>query len=87
MSSEKPKYMLFCQQCKYKRFTDGDDLNDLVKIKNTPFQAGSVKYDPKTRTQYNPPLLQRTKLFRCPKCGFAMRAYDPNKRMENDKNE
>ena len=84
-SNNKFKYMIFCQQCKYKRYTNGEDLDDLVQIKNSNFQLGSVKYDPKTRTQYNPPLLKRTKLFRCPKCGFAMKAYDPNKRMENEK--
>lgn len=80
--AEPPKYMLLCQQCKYKRFTNGDDLQDLKVIPESPFQKGTVKYDPKSRTTYVPPKIQRRKLFRCPNCGFAMRAYDPHKRME-----
>ena len=92
-------YQFFCGNCGYKRFTKGDDVQDLVEIKTSPIARGSPQLDPNARQTTVvggihqpaqiftgvtvPPAIKQVKKFKCPKCGFVIKA----KQLKEDFNE
>jgi DNA-directed RNA polymerase subunit M/transcription elongation factor TFIIS len=75
MQDKEKKYILHCNKCPYKRITDGTDLEDLIQVKTVDLQRGLPKLDPEGKTVIQQPPKKRTKIFRCPKCGFSLKAY------------
>lgn len=82
-------YQFFCDHCGFKRQTNGSDLGDLHEVKTTPIARGVPKLDPlakpKTITfwgqpgmtvtgQIIPPTMKQQKKFKCPKCGYVIKA-------------
>ena len=70
MTPSDPVYVLHCNQCSYKRHSNGYDLKDLIEVKTVDLQRHLPMYDPaikKTILQKNK---KRRKMFRCPKCGL-----------------
>lgn len=67
-------YQFFCDNCGYKRFTKGDDIQDLVQVKQTSIPRGSPQIDPFTKKVVIPPSINRPKTFKCPNCGFLIKA-------------
>ena len=83
-------YQFYCGNCGYKRFTKGDDIQDLIEVKTSPIPRGSPQLDPlakKTMTPAGinqpaiiatgittPPSIKQCKKFKCPKCGFVIKA-------------
>lgn len=83
-------YQFLCDNCSYKRITDGSDIQDLKEIKTAPVPKGSPKIDPEFKpvnivTRLHGPSVSKSniivpdaynqkKKFKCPKCGFAIRA-------------
>jgi hypothetical protein len=57
------KYMLFCQHCSNKVFTDGKDLNFLVEV---PLSA-----IPKRGNGKDGEVFQQRKKFKCSECGYV----------------
>jgi DNA-directed RNA polymerase subunit RPC12/RpoP len=82
MNPDKKIYVLHCNNCNYKRFTDGHDLSDLVEVKTSKIPRGIPKLDPLSNKPVTPPELKRQKFFKCPKCGYTVRAFDPDKKLE-----
>jgi len=84
------QYQLYCDQCHYKRTTDGSDLQDLYLIPSSPIQKEMPKLDPQAKSslivnRLHQPAISMTEIkaatfinqkkkFKCPKCGFAIRA-------------
>lgn len=66
-------YQLFCDNCNYKRFTDGTDVQDLCEIPTSPIPRGSPYIDPITKKTLSPPHIKQIKKFKCPKCGYAIK--------------
>lgn len=73
VDTEKKYYILYCENCSYKRITDGSDVGDLYEYKRNKIPTGIPKIDPITKktTTSNPKVLP--KMFRCPKCGRLVR--------------
>lgn len=69
-------YQFFCENCGYKRITTGNDLQDLVEIKTSNIPRGAPTLDPITKKIVVPPSIRRKKIFKCPKCGFAIKAKE-----------
>jgi hypothetical protein len=82
MNPDKKIFVLHCNQCNYKRFTDGYDLGDLIPVKRSNIPRAVPKIDPSTNKAVVPPDLKRQKYFKCPKCGYMVRAFDPDQRAE-----
>ncbi len=57
------KYMLYCQRCSNKVFTDGKDLSFLVEV--------PVASIPKRGDGRNKELFEQRKKFKCPECGYV----------------
>jgi hypothetical protein len=75
MNPEDKKYVLHCNKCSFKRFTNGDDLNDLIQVKTVDVQRFIPRLDPETKKSVNSPDKPRRKMFRCPECGFTLKAF------------
>lgn len=67
-------YQFFCDNCGYKRFTKGDDIQDLVQVKQTSIPRGSPFIDPLTKKTTAPSAMSRPKSFKCPGCGYLIKA-------------
>lgn len=67
-------YQFFCDNCGYKRITNGDDIQDLVLVKQSSIPRGSPVVDPFTKKVVVPPSINRTKVFKCPSCGYLIKA-------------
>ena len=67
-------YQFFCDNCSYKRITKGDDIQDLVQVKRTSIPSGSPFVDPFTKKVVIPSSLNRVKAFKCPNCGYVIKA-------------
>lgn len=76
-------YQFFCDKCSYKRFTNGNDLQDLVEVKISDIPRGSPVLDPSTKKIVIPPSIKRKKIFKCPRCGFIIKA----KQIKEENNE
>lgn len=82
MNPEKKVFVLHCNNCNFKRFTDGTDLDDLVPVKRSSIPRSIPKIDSVTKKAVVAPDLKRQKYYKCPKCGYMVRAFDPEKRVE-----
>jgi len=67
-------YQFFCDNCGYKRFTKGDDIQDLVQVKQASVPRGSPFVDPFTKKVVIPQSMNRAKSFKCPGCGYVIKA-------------
>lgn len=67
-------YQFFCDNCGYKRFTKGDDIQDLVQVKQSAVPRGAPFVDPFTKKVIVPPAMNRAKVFKCPSCGYVIKA-------------
>jgi len=76
-------YVLHCNKCPYKRYTNGCDLNDLIEVKTVDLQRHLPIYDPTNKKTILQTNKKRKKLFRCPKCGFTLTPF-PIQRNENE---
>ena len=72
---EELKYVLHRNNCNYKRFSNGNDIDDLVLIKQSKIPTNVPKLDPIKKKAVNAPKKGRLKMFKCPKCGFTVKAY------------
>jgi DNA-directed RNA polymerase subunit RPC12/RpoP len=70
------KYVLHCNQCNYKRFSNGNDIDDLLPVKQTKIQTNIPKYDYRSKKTIIHPEKGRLKMYKCPKCGFTIKAYN-----------
>lgn len=68
------KYQFFCTNCGYKKLTKGDDIQDLIQVKQSDLPRGSPYIDPITKKVIVPPSIIRTKNFKCPGCGYLIKA-------------
>lgn len=75
MSSPDPQYVLCCNKCYYKRYTNGTDLSDLIEVKTLDLQRHLPIYDQKIKKTIVQTTKKRPKIFRCPKCGFSIKAF------------
>ena len=75
MSNEEPLYVLHCNSCPYKRHTNGCDLDDLYEVKTVDLQRRLPVYDERVKKTVTQTNRKRKKIFRCPKCGFTMKAF------------
>lgn len=83
-------YQLYCDNCHYKRITDGSDIDDLRLIPSSPIQKTMPQIDPQAKVtnivnRFHQPAVNKIEIkpstfvnqkkkFKCPKCGFAIRA-------------
>jgi len=58
------KYMLICNNCNHKIFTDGKDLQGLTQVMTAPLPKRANGKDKSTAEQ--------PKKFKCPKCGYLL---------------
>lgn len=68
-------YVLHCNNCNYKRFSDGTDVHDLLQIKQSEIPRNIPKLDIIKKKAVNAPHKKRNKMFKCPKCGYTVKAY------------
>jgi predicted RNA-binding Zn-ribbon protein involved in translation (DUF1610 family) len=83
-------YQFLCEHCGYKRFSDGTDIKDLVEIPTSPIPRGSPQLNAQAKKSTTvgglhqpavittgisvPPSIKQDKKFKCPKCGFVIKA-------------
>ena len=83
-------YQFYCGNCGYKRFTKGDDIQDLTEIKTAPIPRGGPQLTPGAKQNISqiaihqpaqittgittPPPIQQCKKFKCPQCGYVIKA-------------
>jgi predicted RNA-binding Zn-ribbon protein involved in translation (DUF1610 family) len=67
-------YQLYCDNCHYKKITDGVNIDDLIQVKKSKLQKDMPKLDPSTNKTIKPLFKEQKKTFKCPKCGFSIRA-------------
>jgi predicted RNA-binding Zn-ribbon protein involved in translation (DUF1610 family) len=67
-------YQFFCGNCGYKRITKGDDIQDLIQVKQSSVPRGSPYVDPFTKKVIVPSSINRVKAFKCPDCGYTIKA-------------
>ena len=67
-------YQFFCDHCGFKRFTKGDDIQDLTQVQQSAVPRGVPYIDPITKELKTPPPMKRAKVFKCPGCGFVIKA-------------
>ena len=66
------KYEIYCNNCSYKRYTDGSDVKDLFEVKTTPVQTVVPHIDPLTKKMVPPKFRKQKKKFKCPNCGYTI---------------
>lgn len=76
-------YVLHCNQCSFKRHTNGYDLKDLIEVKTVDLQRHLPIYDPTNKKTILQTNKKRKKMFRCPKCGFTLTPF-PVQRNEDE---
>jgi len=69
-----PKYQFFCENCSFKRFSNGRDFDDLVEVKSSKLFVKSPYIDPETKKVVVPDFIITKKKFKCPKCGMIIKA-------------
>jgi len=73
-------FQFYCDQCHWKRITDGEGIKDLYEYPTTVVPGEAPKLDPKTgmlpRDKHgniiHPPGTKMKRKFRCPGCGRAI---------------
>ena len=68
-------YVLHCNKCNFKRFSNGNDINDLLLVKQSSIPRNIPRLDPVKKKAFTAPEKSRTKMFKCPKCGYTVKAY------------
>ena len=61
------KYIIYCEICSHKQYTDGSD--DFVEIKTAPIPQGIPYIDPLTKKTVKPVAKAQMKKIKCPGCG------------------
>lgn len=77
------QYQFFCTNCSFKKFVPGSQIAEFIQIKQSDVERGTPFLDQELKTVSKPPPIKRKKVFKCPKCGFAIRP----KELKEDKNE
>lgn len=77
-------YQFFCDHCGYKRITNGDDLQDLTKVEQSSIPRGTPTIDPQTKKIKIPNSITRIKTFKCPTCGYCIKAKKINLEKDNE---
>lgn len=80
---ESKLYVLHCNKCTYKKFSNGKDIEGLILVKQSSLQRNLPKLDIINKKIVSAPDKKRNKLFKCPKCGFTMKAYQVEENKEN----
>jgi len=62
-------FQLYCNQCTWKRYTDGTDMKDLYEIKTSPIPTNIPHFDPETNKTIVSKSRNQKRRFRCPNCG------------------
>lgn len=78
------KYQFFCCNCGYKRFSNGNDIKDLIEVVRSPIFAGVPKFDKEKKEIVVPKLIKTRKQFKCPGCGFLIKADKLIQKEENE---
>lgn len=76
-------YQFFCDNCGYKRFSKGNDIQDLNQVAQSSIPRGTPYYDPISKKTIVPPPIKRQKVFKCPTCGYTIKA-NKLKEIENE---
>jgi hypothetical protein len=79
MDDEKIIYVLHCNKCNFKRFSNGNDIEDMLPLNLSDIPRNIPKLDIIKKKTIKFPDKKRTKVFRCPKCGFTVKAFKYNK--------
>jgi len=67
------QYQLYCDNCGYKRFSDGTDIKDMVFVKTSDVPRGAPFIDPITKKTVTPPAMKQPKKLKCPQCGYSIK--------------
>jgi hypothetical protein len=78
-------YQFFCDNCSYKRISTGSDIQDLIQLKQNAIPRGSPYLDKHTNEKIVPPPISRSKIFKCPKCGHAIKPFKLKEESSNDR--
>ena len=73
------KYMLLCNHCGNKVFTDGKELGGLVEVPTAPI--------PKRGDGKNKETVNQKKKLKCPKCGYLLHIVKLTPEPKEDKND
>lgn len=77
MKKTRKMYQLFCDNCSYKKISDGTgDIKELVQVQTSPIPRGTPFLSPETKKTIVPPPLERAKQFKCPNCGYLIKARE-----------
>ena len=82
---EKSLYVFYCNKCNYKRFSNGNDIGDLLQVKQSPIPRHIPKYDEANKITVNWPEKKRNKIFKCPKCGFTIKPHKVENQVKVEK--
>jgi len=80
------KYMVYCEPCGYKKFTDGsqEEDKDLVRIPKSEVPGGSPKLDPITNITKIKKSTKQSVMVKCPNCGRGIKVRKLNKKNEKE---
>jgi len=69
-------YVYFCTHCSFKKILSGskDDLEGFIVVKSSPIQFTIPSIDQSTGNVRKEKYASKTKIIKCPKCGFSNRA-------------
>ncbi len=78
-------YQFYCDNCNFRKICKGNEDFGLIEILQSPIMKKSPYIDDIEKKVVIPKKMNRTRAFKCPKCGFTFRA----KKLEGqeDKNE
>ena|SRR5579859_7172744 len=68
------KYMLICNNCGQKHFTNGNDISNLTEVKTAPL--------PRHADGVNKEIQEVTRKFRCSHCGMLLKVVKLEKKEE-----
>lgn len=78
-------YVLHCNKCNYKRFSNGKDVKDLLPLKLSDIPRNIPKLDMIKKKAVMAPDKKRLKMFKCPQCGFTVKPYLVDNNPEEEK--
>jgi len=78
-------YVLHCNKCNYKRFSNGKDVKDLLPLKLSDIPRNIPKLDVIKKKAVMAPDKKRLKMFKCPQCGFTVKSYLVDNNPEEEK--
>ena len=65
-------YQLFCDNCHWRKITEGTDIQDLVQLKLSPVPKGIPHADPITGEIITPKYKKSKNKYKCPQCGYIV---------------